>query len=127
LTAKAAFDRVTAVGLTLLGVEAAVKYDGSPVLRLGGCFLAGLAMHESAEPDTLVVRVDPEERELLLGEAPDVYYLTDDVRRHPVVLVRLARVDDGVLRELLTISWRLTAAKARPRVPVFASDRLDPP
>ena len=109
----AAFDRVTAVGLTLSGVEAGVKYDGSPVLRLGGCFLAGLATHESAEPDTLVLRIDLEERALLLEEAPDTYYVTDHYRRHPVVLVRLTRVDAEALRELLAISWRITAAKAR--------------
>ena len=114
--AQAAFDRVAAVGLTLPGVDAAVKYDGSPVLRLGGCFLAGLATHQSAEPDTLVVRVDPEERELLLHEAPDVYYVTDYYRPHPVVLVRLSRVDDDVLRELLAMSWRLTAPKSRWRL-----------
>jgi len=37
------FEPVRAVGLTLPDVEAATKYDGSPVLKLGGSFLAGLA------------------------------------------------------------------------------------
>ena len=36
---------VRAVGLTLPNVEATTKYDGSPVLKLGGCFMAGLATH----------------------------------------------------------------------------------
>ena len=57
------FDRVAAIGLTLPDVESATKYDGSPVLKLGGCFLAGLAMHRSAEPDSLVVRYDIEARD----------------------------------------------------------------
>ena len=109
----AAFDRVTAAGLTLPGVEAAVKYDGSPVLRLGGCFLAGLATHRSAEADTLVLRVGAEERGFMLQEAPGVYYITDYYQPHPVVLVRLSRVDDDVLREVLAISWRQTAPKSR--------------
>jgi hypothetical protein len=47
-------------------------------------------MHASAEPDTLVVRAAFEEREGLLEDAPDTYYVTDYYRRYPVVLVRLA-------------------------------------
>ena len=55
------FDTVTSVGLLLPGVEATTKYDGSPVSKLGGCFMAGVATHSSAEPDTMVVRVDRED------------------------------------------------------------------
>jgi hypothetical protein len=113
LKSAAVFDLVRAVGLTLPDVEAATKYDGSPVLKLGGCFLAGLATHPSAEPGTLVVRADLEDREWLLEDAPETYYLTDYYRKYPLVLVRLSRVDRDALRDLLTTSWRLTAAKAR--------------
>ena len=66
-----AFDLVKAVGLTLPDVEATIKYDGSPVLKAGGCFMAGLASHRSAEPGTLVVRIGLEERGWLLEDAPD--------------------------------------------------------
>lgn len=86
------FERVRMVGLTLPDVEATTKYDGSPVLRVGGCFMAGLATHRSAEPETLVVRVEPEERECLIEDAPETYYLTDYYRNHPVVLVRLSQL-----------------------------------
>ena len=109
------FAAVQAAGVELPGVKAAVKYDGSPVLTLGGCFVAALAGHPSAEPDTLVVRVTDDDRERFLAEAPDAYYLTDYYARHAVVLVRLSRVDSDVLRELLTMSWRLTAGKAGAR------------
>ena len=54
------FERVRLVATTLPGVEAGVKYDGSPVLKVGGAFMAGLATHPSAEPSTLVVRADLE-------------------------------------------------------------------
>jgi hypothetical protein len=109
------FKTVRTLGLALPGVEAATKYDGSPVLKVGGCFMAGLATHRSAEPDTLVVRVDPDRRDGLLEDAPETYYLTDHYRPHPVVLVRLSRVDRNALRELLSISRRLTLPKARTR------------
>jgi len=96
---KNAFDTVRTVGLLLPGVQATTRYDGSPVLKLGGCFMAGLATHRSAEPDSLVVRVNLEERELLLDEAPETYYLTDDYRRYPIVLVRLSGIDRDALRD----------------------------
>ena len=105
------FDPVRAVGLALPGVEAATKYDGSPVLKVHGSFMAGLATHPSAEPATLVVRVDPEERDGLLEDAADTYYMTEYYRPHPVVLARLSRLDRDALRDLLTMSWRLTTAK----------------
>jgi hypothetical protein len=105
------FARVRAVGLTFPDVEAGIRYDGSPVLKARGCFMAGLATHESAEPDTLVVRVGLDERPYLLEDAPDTYYVTDYYRKYPVVLVRLGAVDADALRDLLSGSWRLTIAK----------------
>ena len=106
------FEMVRAVGLTLPDVEATTRYDGSPVLKAGGCFMAGLTTHRSAEPGTLVVRVGVEERDWLLEDAPETYYVTDYYRRHPVVLVRLSCLDADALRDLLSVSWRITATKA---------------
>jgi len=94
------FDRVMAIGLTLPGVEAATRYDGAPVLRLGGAFMAGLASHPSAEPNTLVVRMNLEERAWLLEEAPDTYYVTEYYRPHPIVLARLTLIGTDALRDL---------------------------
>ena len=93
-------------------VEATTKYDGSPVLKAGGSFMAGLATHRSAQPETIVVRVGFEERAWLLEDAPETYYLTDYYRRYPLVLVRLSRIDRDGLRDLLSGSWRLALAKA---------------
>jgi hypothetical protein len=90
------FELVRTIGLTLPDVEAATKYDGSPVLKAGGCFMAGLAGHASAEPGSLVVRSRVEDRAWLLEDAPDTYYVTDYYERHPVVLVRLDRIDAAV-------------------------------
>ena len=109
------FETVRMVGLSLPDVEATTKYDGSPVLRVGGAFMAGLATHRSAEPKTLVVRVGVEERQHLLEDAPNIYYLTDYYRNHPVVLVRLSQIDSDALRDLLSMSWRRSVPKARKR------------
>ena len=121
-TAADIFEMVRTVGLALPDVEAAMKYDGSPLLKVGGSFMAGLATHRSAEPGTLVVRVDVEERAWLIEDAPETYYLTDYYRSHPVVLVRLSRIDRDALRDLLSVSRRLALARARKR-PVTSSLR----
>src|SRR5262245_57352135 len=109
----AAFDIVKNVGLALPGVEAATRYDGSPLLKFGGSFMAGIATHRSAEPDTLVVRSGFEERELLIEEAPETYYVTDYYRKYALVLVRLSHVTNDALRDLLSVSRHLTIPKAR--------------
>src|SRR5207247_6835300 len=97
MTAKTArsdpFAAVRRAGRALPNVEASTKYDGSPVLKLGGAFMAGLATHPSAEPDSLIVRVALEDRECFVADAPDTYYLTPYYRNHPVVLLRLSRID----------------------------------
>ena len=107
------FAVVKAAGLTFPDVEAVIRYDGSPVLKARGCFMAGLATHESAEPGSLVVRVNIDERPYLLEDAPETYYVTDYYSKYPLVLVRLAHVGHDALRDLLAVSWRLTVAKAR--------------
>jgi hypothetical protein len=108
-----AFDIVKELGCSLPNVEATTRYDGSPVLKVSGVFMAGLARHATAEPDTLVLRAEFSEREGLLEDAPETYYVTDYYRRYPVVLVRLSLLKREVPRELLAGSWRLTAAKSR--------------
>jgi hypothetical protein len=97
--ATSAFDIVRTVGLALPDVKAATKYDGSPVLKVDGIFMAGLATHPSAEPGTLVVRAGLEDREWLMEDAPETYYLTDYYRSYPLVLVdcRRVNVSDGFI------------------------------
>src|SRR5262245_21647411 len=112
---KAAWSVVARAGLALPGVESAIKYDGSPVLKVDGRFMAGLTSHPSAEPHSLVVRVDPAEREWLLEDAPDTYYVTEYHRPHPVVLVRLQKIGHDALRDLLATARRVTLTRKDPR------------
>jgi hypothetical protein len=114
-TSATAFDIVRTLGLALPEVETMTNYAGLPVLRARGCFMAGLASHRSAEPGTLVVRCAVDQRELMLEDAPDTYYVTDYYRPYPVVLVRLSHLNREALRDLLSVSWRMAMAKARRR------------
>ena len=76
--------------------------------------MAGPASHPSAKAESVVLRADPDTRALWLEEAPDAYYVTEYYGRYPLVLVRVARLDDVSLRDVLATSWRLTSLKARP-------------
>ena len=107
-----AFDIVRDLGRAWPDVQAGTKYDGSPLLKCHGCFMAGVAMHASAEPDTLVVRIDADARPWLLDEAADTYYLTPYYEPHPVVLVRPPRIDRAALRDLLATARRATLLKS---------------
>jgi hypothetical protein len=77
---------------------------------------ACIESHKSAEPNTLVVRVDFAERDELLSADPDTYYLKDHYVNHPCVLVRLARIRDDALRDLLRMGYEFvrTRKKRRP-------------
>lgn len=109
------FDLVKEIGLKLPGVEAVVRYDGSPVLKAGGSFMAGIATDESAEADSLVVRCGYEDRERLLEDAPDTYYVTDFYERYPLVLARMSMLDDAALRDLLSVSRAMAMEKSSRR------------
>jgi hypothetical protein len=62
--------------------------------------------------ETLVVRVvDLEDKEALLRSDPDVFFTTPHYDGWPYVLVRLAQVERGQLRELIEDAWRLSAPK----------------
>ena len=109
------FDIVKTTALTLPNVELSQKYDGSPVLKVHGIFLAGIAMHPSVEPETLVVRCGLEERTNLIADAPGTFYITDYYQRYPLVLVRLRHIEPDALHDLLSVSWKMTIAKVPKR------------
>jgi hypothetical protein len=111
---KVDFSTVRTIALELPGVEESTTY-GSPCFKARGKLLTCIAIHRSAEPDTLAVRIDPDRRAEMIADAPDVYYLTDHYVNHPFVLVRLQRVQPGALKDLLGAAWRLTTAKSTQR------------
>ena len=94
------FEAVRALGREFPDLQESTMY-GSPALKLGKRLVACLAIHRSAEPGSLVVRTDFEQRAALLDRRSGNYYVTDHYAKHPVVLVRLARVQHDQLRDLL--------------------------
>ena len=111
------FDTVRNIGLTLPGVEESTVY-GVPALKVHGKLLACVPANRSAEPASLVVRVDFDDRAELLAADPDVYYVTEHYVGYSAVLVRLSRVNPDTLRDLLGMAYKFVTRKAAPRSPV---------
>jgi hypothetical protein len=60
---------------------------------------------------TLLLRTDPYEREHLLSTAPAVFLVTNQIREHPWVFVRLADADPAQMRGLVQDAWRRVAPR----------------
>src|SRR5262249_19569942 len=106
---KATFDIVRRLGLALPHVEERTTY-GSPALKIHGSLMTCLAIHKSAEPNTLAVRIDFDQRAELMAAEPQTYYLTDHYVNYPVVLVRLSSIHPDALRDLLGMSLRFVTS-----------------
>ena len=102
------------LGLALPGVEESTMY-GAPALKVRGKLLTCMASHRSAEPGTLVILMDFDQRNALIEDSPDVYYLKEHYVNYPSVLVRLSRINRDALRDLLQTSWRFVTARSRQR------------
>jgi hypothetical protein len=100
------WDDVCAFATSLPGVEIGASY-GTPALKVRGSFMARLR----EDGETLVVRVDPEERPLLLDAHPDALFLTPHYEGWPLVLVALARAEPDLVRELVEDAWAEKAPK----------------
>lgn len=109
MASKITFDTVRKIASGLPGVEESTSY-GTPSLKIGGRLLTCMAINKSAEPNSLGVSIDLDQREALIAEAPDTYYVTDHYVNYPVVLVRLSKVNHDVLRDLLHAAWKFVSA-----------------
>lgn len=86
-------------------------FFGTPALKKDGQMIACMASHTSAEPNTLVVRVDFLERDLRVANEPDIYYVKRHYLNYPCVLTRLSRVSEDALEDLLESGYRFVAKK----------------
>ncbi len=106
---KNAFKQVESIGRALPDVEVTTTW-GHPALKVRGKMFVCIASHKSAEPDTLVVRMTVADRDALVEEDPDTYYLKEHYVDYPCVLVRLSRVHPDALRDLVAGAHRYVAS-----------------
>ena len=115
------FDTVRELGLALPDVVDGTAY-GAPALKRAGKLLACIPSNKSAEPNSIVVRIDLEQRAELLRQHPDIYYITDHYAPHPTVLIRLSRITRADLRELLRDAHRF-GLRSAPRTAITIERR----
>ncbi len=110
------FETVKKIGLALPGVEEGTAY-GAPALKVRGKLMACVPVNRTAEPGSLALCIAIEDRSEMLSAAPDVYYVTDHYTPYDIILVRLGRVDQGVLRDLIGMAHKFVTSKSTPHSP----------
>lgn len=100
----AAPDDVRELALALPGTSERPSY-GTPGFRVRDRLFARL--HQDGE--SLVLRMERDERELLARAEPRKFFWTPHYERHDWVQVRLAAIDRAELGELLRDAWALRA------------------
>lgn len=112
--ATSSIKTVEAIGRTLPDVEVTTSW-GASALKVRGKMFACTAINKAAEPNSLVVRMEFADRDALIEEDPETYYLKDHYVDYPCVLVRLNRVSHDALRDLLIGAHRFIGAKITKR------------
>jgi hypothetical protein len=95
------FDLVCAPLFTLKGVEASTSY-GTPAVK----FKKTLLVRLREDGNAIVIRIDPADRDRLLRDRSDVFFLTDHYIAYPYVLAHLRVLQAEELYALLEPIWR---------------------
>jgi hypothetical protein len=99
------FEAVRKIAMGMEGVEETTSY-GTPAFKLSGKMIARLRDDLGA----LVVHMTIEDRDALIAEDPETYFITDHYLEYPYILVKLARVDSDAMRDLLRGACKLAAS-----------------
>ncbi len=83
--------------------------SGRPRFRVHGKAFAWIARERDG--GGLAVRVDREEKQLILDANPDVYFTSPHYNGYPAVQVRLEEIENDELRERLEDAWLIQAPK----------------
>ena len=101
-------EAVRAAALKLPSVSEGTSY-GTPALRIGKKMIARLL----EDGETLVLKIDSFERDILLEAQPEIFFVTDHYRSYPLVLVRLPKASLEHVEMLLRRAWFAAAPKKR--------------
>jgi hypothetical protein len=100
------FDDIRAIALRWPEVEDGTSY-GTPALKVRKKMLVRL----KEDGDSLVMPgVPQDERAVVTESRPEVFYVTDHYRDHPMVLIRLSKARRPLVEPLLLRQWRALAS-----------------
>ena len=102
------WDEVRVLALALPGVEDAVSY-GTPALKVRVGAKLKLLARLKEDGESVVLFMEPEEKELLLEAEPAVFFQTPHYVGWPSLLARLEALDAERLGPLLERTWRRLA------------------
>lgn len=116
------FRLVESIGRKLPDVEVTTSW-GQPALKVRGKMFVCGAAHKSAEPNSLVVMMDFADRDALIEDDPETYYLKEHYVNYPCVLARLSRVSPDALRDLIAGAHRYVSTRAAKKRRMPAADK----
>ena len=107
---------VLQVGLSLPGVEESTAWGG-PALKVRGNLMACVPTHKSAEPGSVLIRMDRRDRAGMIVESPNLYYAPPHYQGYDAILVRLDQLNPEALRDLLLMAHNFVTVKTPARKP----------
>jgi len=100
------WERLCQDAVRLPGVELGTSY-GTPALYVRRKLIARLR----EDGETVAVRVEFSDRDVLLEADPTAFFLTDHYRAYPWVLLRLAKARHASALEVIERVWRQVAPR----------------
>ena len=101
------WERVCAAARALPGVTEGTSY-GTPALHVRKRLIARL----KEDGETMALRVDLADRDVLLELDPRAFFVTDHYLAYPAMLVRLKEIQPALLARLLEDAWRMQAPRS---------------
>ena len=89
--------------------EVVEEAEGRPGVRVRGKLFAWMARERDG--GGLAVRVDRDEKQLLLDSRPDLYFTSPHYDGYPAIQIRLELIDREALAERLEDAWLIQAPK----------------
>ena len=102
------WDDIRTIALSL--PEAEEEHGERPAFRVRGKLFAWRSRDRDGA--TLALRVDRDEKQMMLESRPDLYFQTPHYERYPGVLVHLDAIDLDELRERIEDAWMIQAPKS---------------
>ena len=101
-------DTLREIALSFPGVEEGVSY-GTLAFRVRKKLIC--RMKEDGE--SLAIRMEFGEREILMEGEPQTFYITEHYRNYPMVLAHLSKLHPDELRRLFHNAWKHSASKSQ--------------
>jgi hypothetical protein len=95
------YDDVRKLALKLPNVEEGKSY-GTPALKVKKKLFVRL----KEEGDVIVLKMPFDQREAMMAEAPEKFFITDHYLNYEWILVRLPKVTEPEMRDLLKAAHR---------------------